>query len=136
MARVRRFGWNISLLFVGNDLWPEVAHLGKGWRRTFNDVAKSLMLAVVCPLTVLGIVWCARRPRTVLVVAALHVITSLVVAGFFLGEYRYRVPYDPFFLVLAFEGGCALFVGARWLVQRAQGASRLSIRGNGIVSRT
>jgi hypothetical protein len=112
LARVRRFGWNMSLLFVGNDLWPESSHLGKqGWRRAFNDVTKYLFLVIVCPLALVGSLSCNWKPRTALVVATAHVFTALVVAGFFLGECRYRVPYDPFFLLLALEG---LLVAWQW----------------------
>jgi hypothetical protein len=113
-ARVRRFGWNMSLLFSGNNLWPENAHLRNRWRRAFNDGAKFLFLALVCPLAVVGSLSCAWRPRTALVVATAQVFTALVVAGFFLGECRYRVPYDPFFLLLALEG---LLVAAQGLVR-------------------
>jgi hypothetical protein len=117
-ARVRRFAWNISLLFVDNELWPENTHLGGAprWRRVFNDVSKETMLAVVCPLALLGALSCARRRRTTLVIAVAQVFTALVVAGFYFGECRYRVPWDGFFLLLALEGG-------QWLV--LLGRSRL-----------
>ncbi len=111
LARARRFAWNISLLFVDNDLWPENAHLGKSWRRAYNDVTKVLMLVLVCPLAGLGLISCVRKPRTALVIASAHVVTAILVAGFFLGECRYRAPNDTFFLLLALEGARCL-VGA------------------------
>jgi hypothetical protein len=113
VARIRRFAWNVSLLFVGNDLWPENAHLGARWRRVFNDVAKNTMLAVVCPLALLGALSCAWRRRPALVVAVAQVLTALVVAGLYFGECRYRVPWDGFFLLLALEGGQSLVLVGR-----------------------
>lgn len=126
-ARIRRFAWNISLLFVDNDLWPENVHLGNAWRRAYNDVTKVLMLVLVCPLAVLGLVSCVRKPRSPLVIAAAHVLTAILVAGFFLGECRYRVPNDMFFLLLALEGGLWLvnlaLLGLRsWRARRHAGA--------------
>ena len=106
--RVSRFLSNISLLFVNNDLWPENTQLnGRRWRGMTIDASKDVLLAIVCPLALLGLVSCFRRPTAVLVVIAAHVLTALVTAGFFYGEARYRVPYDVFLLLLALEGARA-----------------------------
>jgi hypothetical protein len=106
--RVSRFLSNISLLFVNNDLWPENTQLsGRRWRSMTIDASKDVLLAIVCPLALLGLVSCFRKPTAVLVVIAAHVLTALVTAGFFYGEARYRVPYDVFLLLLALEGARA-----------------------------
>jgi hypothetical protein len=117
-VRVRRALTNMSQLFVRNDLWPEGTHLGKGWRRAAYDASRFVLLALVCPLALLGLVSTARRPRTALVVAAAHVLTALTSAAFFCGELRYRVPYDAFLMVLAVEGILFAVAGVRALAQR------------------
>jgi hypothetical protein len=55
---------------------------------------------------------CARRPTLVPLVCSAHVVTMLVVAAFFCGEQRYRVPYDLFIVLLA-------VAGARFLIRLA-----------------
>jgi hypothetical protein len=102
--RVVRWVSNVRLLFVHNSMWPDSMHAQNGWRNTWLEASKATLLAVLCPLALLGIASCARRPTTVLVVCAAHVVTMLVVAAFFFAEARYRIPYDIFIMVLALEG--------------------------------
>ncbi len=107
-ARIARWGSNVSLLFVHNTLWPEDGRLGDSpWRSAYSDATRAVLLALVCPLSLLGLASCLRRPTATLVVVAAHVLTALVTAAFFCGEQRYRVPYDVFCILLALEG-------ARW----------------------
>jgi hypothetical protein len=114
--RIVRWEGNVRLLFVHNSLWPDSLHAAKGWRSAYSDACKTLLLALVCPLALIGIVSCARRPTTVLVVCSAHILTALIVAAFFFAEARYRIPYDLFFMLLALEGARRLTpVLARWL---------------------
>ncbi len=120
--RVTRWLGNPRLLFVDNALWPECLHATSGWRQAASSASKSFLLAVLCPLALLGIVGSIRRPTVVLVVCTAHVLTMLVTAAFFFAEQRYRVPYDLFLLLLALSGALAV---ARWLVVRPEpGAAR------------
>ena len=115
--RIGRWGSNVSLLFVHNTLWPEDGHVGGvPWRSATYDASRAALLALVCPLSLLGLLACARRPTATLVVVAAHVLTMLVTAAFFCGELRYRVPYDVFLILLALEGARWAAPGvARWL---------------------
>jgi len=115
--RLNRWGGNVSLLFVHNTLWPEDGHVGGvPWRSAYYDASRAVLLAVVCPLSLLGLLACLRRPTAALVVVAAHVLTALVTAAFFCGELRYRVPYDVFFILLALQGAkWAAPRVARWL---------------------
>jgi hypothetical protein len=106
--RVRRWVANVGLLFGGVDLWPDNIKRRGLWRVTWLRASTTVLLAALCPLALLGIASCARRPRTALVVCSAHVLTALVVAMFFYGEQRYRVPYDVFIVLLALEGARVL----------------------------
>jgi hypothetical protein len=106
--RLARWAGNMRFLFVHNALWPPSIHGSSGWRGDWFDASKDVLLAVICPLALLGIVSTFRRPTVALVVCTAHVLTMLVVAAFFFAENRYRMPYDVFLFVLALEG-------ARWL---------------------
>jgi len=119
--RVVRWISNVQLLFVKNELWPDSSHQGNGWRRSWYQASQGFLLYALCPLAVLGLLSCARRPRLVPVVCALHVITMLVVAAFFFAENRYRVPYDIFILVLAVEGARVAVTAVRAGVSRLIG---------------
>jgi hypothetical protein len=102
--RARHLLGNVALLVSRNELWPESDHArDRPWRREYNDFFKSLVLALL-PLAALGLASTARRPRLVLVIAAAHVLTTIVTTALFYGEARYRVPYDAFLLLLALEG--------------------------------
>ncbi len=103
--RVVRWVRNVRFLFVDNALWPESMHQGDGWRLKTYLATRALLLYALCPLALLGIVRCARRPTVVPLVCTAHVLTMLVVAAFFFAEQRYRVPYDIFIVLLALEGG-------------------------------
>ena len=113
--RVVRWVRNVRFLFVDNALWPESMHMGDGWRRKTYEYTKRLLLYALCPLALLGMLRCARRPRLVPLVCTAHVLTMLVVAAFFFAEQRYRVPYDIFIVLLAAEGGMWV---ASWLPRR------------------
>jgi hypothetical protein len=102
--RVARWVRNVRFLFVDNALWPESMHQGTGWRLKTYEATRRVLLFALCPLAVLGMVRCFRRPTLVPLVCTAHVLTMLVVAAFFFAEQRYRVPYDVFIVLLALEG--------------------------------
>ncbi|HEY6459840.1 MAG TPA: hypothetical protein VIY73_06800, partial [Polyangiaceae bacterium] len=105
--RVARWASNVTLLFRTYELWPESVHHDVAWRKASDDVSRRLLLGLL-PFALVGVVSSLRRRTPVLVVCAAHVVTMAFVAAFFFGEQRYRVPYDVFLLLLAFEG-------VRWL---------------------
>lgn len=121
--RVVRWIGNVRFLFTKNALWPVVTHQGNGWRKTSNEVSHALLMFVLCPLALLGMIASASRPRVVTVVCTTQVLTMLVVAAFFCGEQRYRVPYDIFIVLLSLEGirGSVALARALWL-RRGGGA--------------
>ena len=82
--------------------------LEQPWKVSWFDVCKAVLLAVICPLALLGMASCVRRPTALLVVCVAHVLTMVITGAFFFAENRYRVPYDLLLFVLALEG-------ARWL---------------------
>lgn len=112
--RGKSLGWrlyrtfnNVRLLWDLNDPWPERDGARKdpfrGWaQRWFNEVARW----VVIPLACLGVV--VLRKRTALVVVLAHLVTLVILSMFFLAEARYRVPYDPFLILVAVAGTARL----------------------------
>lgn len=113
--RVVRWARNVRFLFVDNALWPESMHQGNGWRLKTYQTTRRVLLYAICPLALLGMVRCFRRPTLVPVVCTAHVLTMLVVAAFFFAEQRYRVPYDVFIVLLALEGA---HLARGWLAMR------------------
>jgi hypothetical protein len=119
--RVVRWISNVRFLFVRNSLWPPSAHMGTGWRLTAYEVTHTILLDVLCPLAFVGMIACLWQPRVVTLVCTAQLLTMLVVAAFFCGEQRYRVPYDVFFVLMSLEG-------VRWAVTLARsGFARLSL---------
>lgn len=102
--RVVRWIGNVRFLFAKNSLWPPSTQQGNGWRKVSYEATHAILLDVLCPLTLLGMIACAFRPRVVTVVCTAQVLSMLVVAAFFCGEQRYRVPYDAFLVLLSLEG--------------------------------
>ena len=125
--RVVRWVKNVRFLFVDNALWPDNLHLGDGWRARWYSGSRGVLLAVLCPLALLGIVHTFRRPRVVTVVCTAHVLTMLVVAAFFFAEQRYRVPYDVFIVLLALEG--TTWLGSWFPARRDAAVAPTPVRG-------
>jgi hypothetical protein len=113
--RVVRWVRNVRFLFADNALWPESMHQGQGWRLKTYEATRRVLLYSLCPLALLGMVRCFRRPTLVPIVCTAHVLTMLVVAAFFFAEQRYRVPYDVFIVLLALDGGTWV---ESWLMRR------------------
>ena len=57
---------------------------------------------ILVPFTCVGVFVLRKRAAVVVVLA--HLVTLVVLSMFFLPEARYRVPYDPFLMVIAAAG--------------------------------
>jgi hypothetical protein len=100
--RIHRAFDNVRLLWDKNNPWPEEDGARAGLRKHLQDGFNGATRWVVIPLAMLGLVVLPRRAPYVVVLA--HLITLVVLSMFFLPEARYRVPYDPFLVLLAFAG--------------------------------
>ena len=100
--RVYRAFDNVRLLWDRNNPWPEEERAKTGFRRYTQDGFNQVARWVVIPLAMLGLV--VLRKRAPVVVVLVHLVTLVVLSMFFLPEARYRVPYDPFLLLLAAAG--------------------------------
>jgi hypothetical protein len=116
--RVRRAFNNVRLLWDLNDPWPEEdgAHQNAPNRtrhklqRGFNGVTRW----GVIPLMLLGLLLVRKRAGTMIILA--HLVTLVVLSMLFFPEARYRVPYDPFMLILASAGVVRLVqIVRRWV---------------------
>jgi hypothetical protein len=110
--RLARWLKNTTMLFVGGTLWPLKI---SGWRLKAYDYSQDLLLFGIYPLAALGMIARARWPTVLSVVCTAHLLTALVIGAFYGGEQRYRMPYDVFAMLLAFDVLCgtAAWVGAR-----------------------
>ena len=108
-ARLRRMFDNVTLLASRNRIWPEEEYRGVRFRAQLQDIFE-VATVIVLPFTALGLYLTRRRPEALVLVA--NVFTILLVGALYLGEARYRVPYDPFMLVFGVIGAHGL---ARWL---------------------
>ncbi len=116
----RRAARNVRHLVHGPELWPERREAKEGFRATLMDVWPPLVLFGLVPLLLAGVVVIARGAvggtagaggagagtapdgrQRVREATALHVITLVVASAAYTGEARYRVPYDPVFIVVA-----------------------------------
>lgn len=107
--RDKTFGWrlyrafdNVRLLWDKNNPWPEEERAREGFRKLTQDGFNQVARWVVIPLAVLGLVVLRKRAPVIIVLA--HLVTLVLLSMFFLPEARYRVPYDPFLLLLAAAG--------------------------------
>jgi len=93
---------NTHLLFYRNNLWPERNYWDShDWRRPLMEASAPLVQYLVVPLALLGFFGLIRRRNFGVEWLALHGFTMLFAAARYFGEVRYRVPYDPLFLILA-----------------------------------
>jgi hypothetical protein len=104
--RVRRALRNVQLLYRWNDPWPEDELVNPWPRHALQEGFNAVVRTLVLPLAVVG-AFAARR-RAALAVILAHVATAIVLAMLYFPEARYRVPYDPMLLILAFAGFGAL----------------------------
>ena len=110
-ARLRRMVDNVRLL-VDNVPWPEKDTRIRPRRVLQNNYRGAVF--VVLGLALFGL-WPLRRHAVAGLLVTAQLATILVVAALFLGEARYRVPYDPLFIVVAVVG---LWAIAGFVVRR------------------
>ena len=103
--RLARWANNVRPLFVDGSLWPVSS--GTRWRKVCYSASQIALLGVLCPLALLGMISCARRRAVVPLVCTAQILTVLLIAAFYGGEQRYRMPYDVFLVLLALEGARA-----------------------------
>ena len=115
-ARLERMADNVALLVVRSLPWPE-----DDFRRfAFRDRLQRGFAIALLPLLAfcaLGFFFLHRHRIAGLIIAA-HLLTIVIVAAIYLGEARYRVPYDPLIIVVATLGAHAALRGARALLRR------------------
>ena len=100
--RLARWANNVRPLFVDGSLWPVSS--GSGWRRACYSASQVALMGVLCPLALLGMISGLRKRALVPLLCTAQVLTVLLIAAFFCGEQRYRMPYDVFLVILALEG--------------------------------
>jgi hypothetical protein len=120
----------VYYLFAGNRLWPlNVRTFGD-----FNWLYQRLFTIALVPGMVMGLLLVGRRPFAPRVVPFLLVPSLLVTAVFFMGELRFRIPFDVVLLPLAVLGwttalGRLAGPGRRALVAGTLALAWLSILG-------
>ncbi len=119
--RLARWANNVRPLFVDGSLWPVSS--GTGWRKLCYSASQVALMGVLCPFALLGMISCARSRALVPLVCTAQVLTLLLIAAFFCGEQRYRMPYDVFLVILALEGARASVSVARAAIGRAASPS-------------
>lgn len=116
--RDRSMGWriyrafdNVRLLWDKNNPWPEEERARSGFRKLTQDGFNQVARWLVIPLAMLGLFVLKRRAPLFVIVA--HLVTLVILSMFFLPEARYRVPYDPFLILVAAAGGHRYWTLAR-----------------------
>jgi Dolichyl-phosphate-mannose-protein mannosyltransferase len=115
-ARVRRMVDNVKLLVVRNVPWPEEERKTPARVALQRGYARALLVVLV--LAAIGLASLRRHPTAALLVVS-QIATIVIVAALYLGEARYRVPYDPLLIVLATSG---LFTVGGFLLRRVRDA--------------
>jgi hypothetical protein len=110
-ARAMRTLDNVALLVVRNSTWPEYDFRRVRFRAQLQLWYRQLLVPLL-GLAFVGLFYLRRHRAAALVVYA-NLGTIIFVAAVYLGEARYRVPYDPFLIVLAAVGGTAVASGVR-----------------------
>jgi len=100
-TRVARRFRNVTFLVAKNLPWPESE--ARAGFRGYLQRRFARAVYVVLALALIGLVD-LRRHALAGVLVGIHLATIVLVAFLYLGEAGYRVPYDPFFLVLATAG--------------------------------
>jgi hypothetical protein len=102
-ARIARMADNVALLVAHNLPWPEDEQAKKVPFRQRLQRIFGHALAPVVALCVLGLFFLQRHRVAALVIYA-NIATIIFVAAVYLGEARYRIPYDPIMIVVATVG--------------------------------
>ena len=122
LARLQRMVDNVELLAVRSLPWPEDDFRRFRFR---HQLQKGFAIAVlpVLVLCVAGFFFLERHRFGALLIGA-HLLTIVIVAAIYLGEARYRVPYDPLIIVVATLGLHGLLRGAWRLFGRLRDRCR------------
>ncbi len=115
--RLERMADNVALLAVKNLPWPESDFRRYAFRDRLQHQFAIRALAVLA-FCALGFAFLRRHRIAALIIAA-NLLTIVIVAAIYLGEARYRVPYDPMIIVVAAVGAHATVKGAWRLVRRS-----------------
>jgi hypothetical protein len=101
---------NVSLLAYRNTMWPERNQAKKqSWRLALFEKWPIVVKWYWFPLACLGLVTLFFRRNLYLEVLGLHFVTMLYAAFAYIGEIRYRVPYDLLLTVFAAGGLFLIF---------------------------
>lgn len=102
---------NVLLLWRYNVMWPDS---GKGghWRESARrwGIVHSSGLAVPALFALMAVF--LRRRADGLAIVSLHLYAIIIIAALILGGIRFRSPYDPIIILLAFEA----YVTAAWFL--------------------
>jgi hypothetical protein len=118
-----RLRWRaVSLLAYGNTLWPERMYTRVSrWRYVLCGTWQEFVGLVWFPLALVGLLVVPFQRNLYLEIIGLHVVTMLYAAYAYIGEIRYRVPYDLMLTILAVLGACTIWRKIR----AASGGQRL-----------
>jgi hypothetical protein len=114
-ARVARTLDNVALLVVRNNTWPENDFRRVRFRAELQYVYRQLLTPLLL-LCAVGL-FCLRRHRAAALVVLANLATIIITAAIYLGEARYRVPYDPLVIVVATVGGHAVITRASRMIR-------------------
>ncbi|MCH9685374.1 MAG: glycosyltransferase family 39 protein, partial [Deltaproteobacteria bacterium] len=91
---------NVMLLWRYNVMWPDS---GKGQWRAYTQrwgIIHTSGLAVPALIALFAIF--IRRRASGMAIVALHLWAIIIIAALILGGIRFRAPYDPFIIMMAF----------------------------------
>ena len=111
---------NLSLLVAFNPQWPD-SHRGRERWRRLSDPFVWIFALLILPLALLGLraALAQLRARPGRGIVALQLVGLIAVAAVVFGSIRIRVPHDPLWWLLAFEGARVI---ARAISPRARPA--------------
>ena len=88
-------------LFINNEFWPGNMRFERRWMTLFQEL---FLIAILFPvlLLVVDYRWKLLKPEASGVLLALLPLAGVMSAAFIaIGEIRYRVPFDPYLILLA-----------------------------------
>jgi hypothetical protein len=91
---------NVVLLAYKNTMWPERNHAKEGARKAIFEFWPGLTKCYLFPFALIGFLILLVRLNIRMELLALHYITMLYTALMYIGEIRYRIPYDYILLLL------------------------------------